>query len=170
MGPNYNKLINILNDEKIDFNLTKHKPLFTVKDSEEINKKIEGAHTKNLFLKNKKNNFFLFSCKNDTPVNLKKISKNSTFKNLSFANENYLKEYTLMIPGSVNPFGLFFDLQNKVEFYLDIKLLDYDIINFHPMINTETISLKTSLFIDLMKKQNKLVNLINFDTNQVIKK
>ena len=109
MELNYNTLVDILNNEKIDFEITEHKPLFTVKESEEINNKIIGAHTKNLFLKNKKNNFFLFSCKNDTSVNLKELSKNSIFKNLSFANESYLKEFTRMTPGSVNPFGLLFD-------------------------------------------------------------
>ena len=42
-------------------------------------------------------------------------------------------------------------------------------VNFHPMINTATISIKVSSFLGFMKRKNKLVNLINFDTNQVIK-
>jgi|TARA_B110000438_G_scaffold181032_1_gene172969 Ala-tRNA(Pro) deacylase len=170
MELNYNTLVDILNNEKIDFEITEHKSLFTVKESEEINNKIIGAHTKNLFLKNKKNNFFLFSCKNDTSVNLKELSKNSIFKNLSFANESYLKEFTRMTPGSVNPFGLLFDKKEIVSLYLDIKLLDHEIVNFHPMINTATISIKVSSFLGFMKRKNKLVNLVNFDTNQVIKK
>jgi len=58
MELNYNTLVGILNNENIDFKITKHKSLFTVKESEEVNNKIIGAHTKNLFLKNKKNNFF----------------------------------------------------------------------------------------------------------------
>ena len=38
---------------------------------------IEGGHTKNLFFKNKKNQFFLFSCIESTSVDLKKIKKES---------------------------------------------------------------------------------------------
>ena len=52
-----------------------------------------GAHTKNLFLKNKKNNFFLFSCDENAKVDLKRFSKSIDAKNLSFANENYLDKF-----------------------------------------------------------------------------
>ena len=52
-----------------------HDALFTVEDSKKLRGKIPGAHTKNLFLKNKKNEFFLLSCEEAHKINLKKISK-----------------------------------------------------------------------------------------------
>ena len=39
------------------------------------------------------------------------------------------------------------DSNNIVKFYLDNKLLKYEVVNFHPLINTSTVSLKTSDFI-----------------------
>ncbi len=46
----------------LDFKIHKHEALFTVEDSESLRGEIYGSHTKNLFLKNKKGNFYLFSC------------------------------------------------------------------------------------------------------------
>mgnify|MGYP001281677481 CR=1 FL=1 len=42
----------------LEFEIHNHKPLFTVEDSENLRGEILGAHTKNLFLKNKKMIFF----------------------------------------------------------------------------------------------------------------
>ena len=162
------KLVDLLIKENIKFSITSHPAFFTVKESKSFKQKIKGAHTKNLFLKNKKNNFFLLSCKDDTIIDLKKIKKNPIFGNISFANEFYLKKYLNLTPGSVTPFGLLFDLGNIVEFYLDNKLLKYDVINFHPLINTSTIGLKTSEFIYFMKLQKKVVKYFNFDTYEII--
>ena len=100
------------------------------------------AHTKNLFLKNKKNNFFLFSCDENAKVDLKLFSKSIDAKNLSFANAEYLEQFLGIKPGSVSPFALLNDKDNVVEFYLDEKLFNSEIINFHPLINTTTISIK----------------------------
>ena len=47
-------------------------------------------------------------------------------------------------------------------------MLKYDVINFHPLINTSTIGLKTSDFIYFMKLQKKVVNYFNFDTYEIV--
>ena len=55
-------LFELLRVKGLDFQIHNHEPLYTVEDSEKFRGKIKGSHTKNLFLKNKKNSFFLFSC------------------------------------------------------------------------------------------------------------
>ena len=161
------KLIELLIKTNIKFSKFDHPPLFTVNESKILRKNTEGAHTKNLFLKNKKNNFFLLSCKDDTLIDLKRLKKNSIFGNISFAKENYLKKILNLTPGSVTPFGLLNDSENIVDFYLDENLLNYDIINFHPLINTSTIGLKISDFLNFMNLQKKVVNFFNFDTYEI---
>ena len=52
------KLVDLLIKGNIKFSITSHPAFFTVKESESFKQKIEGAHTKNLFLKNKKNNLY----------------------------------------------------------------------------------------------------------------
>ena len=160
-------LIDLLINENIKFTKFDHPPLFTVDESKLLRKNTEGAHTKNLFLKNKKNHFFLLSCKDDTLIDLKKLKRNSIFGNVSFAKENYMKEILDLTPGSVTPFGLLNDQENIVDFYLDDKLLKFDIVNFHPLINTSTIGLKISDFLSFMKIQKKVVKFFNFDNYEV---
>ena len=51
----------------------RHPPLFTVADSQALRGEIAGGHTKNLFLKDKKDNFFLVTVDEDAVVDLKQI-------------------------------------------------------------------------------------------------
>ena len=85
-------LIKLLDKNNCHYKLYNHPPLVTVKDSINMRGKINGGHTKNLFLKNKKNNFFLITCLENTMVDLKLLQKNLNLGNLSFAGAKYLKE------------------------------------------------------------------------------
>ncbi len=162
-------LFELLSVKNIDYQIHDHKPLFTVQDSENLRGSIKGAHTKNLFLKNKKNKFFLFSCDEKAKVDLKKFSKSIDAKNLSFANEHYLKQYLGIKPGSVSPYSLLNDKNNVVDFYLDEKLYDSEIINYHPLINTTTISVKTSKLIDFILENNKKINIFSLSSYSIVK-
>ena len=84
-------------------------------------------------------------------------------RNISFARDFYLMNLLGVKPGSVTPFGLINDQNNEVKFFLDKKILHHKKVNFHPLINTSTVSLGTKDFVLFMKKNNKLVNIFNFD-------
>ena len=160
---NKNKLLQLFEKKNIRYKLYNHSALFTVKDSIKMRGSIEGAHTKTLFLKNKKNEFFLISCLETTKVDLKKLKTSLNFGNISFAKDHYLKNILKLYPGSVTPYGLINDINNIVKYYFDSSLLNYKIINFHPLTNTSTVSLNTIDFLNFMKIKNKLVNILNFD-------
>ena len=163
------ELLDLISGKGIDFQIHNHKPLFTVEDSEKLRGSINGSHTKNLFLKNKKDNFFLFSCDENAKVDLKLFSKSIDAKNLSFANAGYLEQYLGIKPGSVSPFALLNDKNNIVKFYLDDKLYNSEIINFHPLINTTTISIKTSEFINFLLENNKKIHIFSLDSYSIVK-
>ena len=156
------KLLTLIEEMGFGFKLYTHEPLSTVEESIKFRGAIEGAHSKNLFLKNKKNQFFLFSCLEDTHINLKKISKSLTLGNVSFANEGYLSSYLGVKPGAVTPFGLLNDIENKVIFFLDSKFFKNQIINFHPLTNTSTISMKIKDFVNFLIENKKKVNIYDF--------
>ncbi len=162
-------LFELLRVKNIDFQIHNHDPLFTVEDSENLRGEIKGAHTKNLFLKNKKNNFFLFSCDENARVDLKQFSKSINAKNLSFANEEYLERFLGIKPGSVSPYALLNDKKNVVEFYLDEKLYNSEMINFHPLINTTTITIKTSEFINFLLENKKNVHIFSLDSYSTVR-
>ena len=111
------KFLNLLKEKGYDFQIHKHDALFTVEDSKKLRGKIKGSHSKNLFLKNKKNKFYLFSCEEKSSVDLKKFSKAIDAKNLSFAKEEYLSSLLGVQPGSVSPYALLNDMNNEVLFY-----------------------------------------------------
>jgi Ala-tRNA(Pro) deacylase len=156
-------LLEKLNSFTNNYTLYEHEAYFTVRDSSVKRGKIKGAHTKNLFLKNKKNHFFLFSCLEKTEINLKKLSKSLTLGNISFANEVHLNKLLGVSPGSVTPFALLNDLENAVNFYLDKNIIKYDSVNFHPLINTSTVNLSTNDLINFLIENKKKVNIYDFD-------
>ena len=102
-------------------------------------------------------------------VDLKQFSKSIDAKNLSFANAEYLEQFLGIKPGSVSPFALLNDKDNVVEFYLDEKLFNSEIINFHPLINTTTISIKTSEFINFLLENNKKIHIFSLDSYSIVK-
>ena len=55
-------------------------------------------------------------------------------------------------------------VKKKINFYLDLKLDDFNSFNFHPLVNTATINIKRSDFYKLLKKNNIVVHLFNFKT------
>ncbi len=122
-----------------------HPPLFTVDDSQKLRGNIEGGHTKNLFLKDKKGNFFLLTAQEDTVVNLKTLHKLlGGASRFSFGNAERMEEFLGVTPGAVTAFGIINDRQGAVKFAIDQRLLDHEKINCHPMTNDATTTLLCS--------------------------
>ena len=156
-------LLKMLARHNVKYDIYEHPSLHTVEESKKLRGTIKGMHTKNLFLKNKKNNFFLFSCQESANIDLKQLRKSLNLGNISFAGDVYLKNILGVEPGSVTPFGLLNDQNNEIKFFLDKKILYHNKINFHPLVNTSTVSLDTRDFLLFMKNNNKLVNIFNFE-------
>ena len=163
-----NILLNSLDNMKIAYQIKEHEAIHTIKDSVKINGELSGVHTKNLFLKNKQKQFFLFSCHKNTNINLKKLSKKLCLGNLSFANSDYLLDLLGVFPGSVTPFGLLNDFKNEVSFYLDYNFFNYEKVNFHPLVNTSTLNLSLKDFMNLLAEYNKKVNIFDFNNYSLI--
>ena len=68
MGYSREDLLNFFNVNNILFKEYEHEALFTVEQSKEMRGKIQGYHTKNLFLKDKKKKYFLLSCAEDKVI------------------------------------------------------------------------------------------------------
>ena len=166
---NSSDLINLLKKENYNIDIHKHDPLFTVEDSKKLRGKIIGAHSKNLFLKNKKNAFFLLTCEETDKVDLKKISKLLELGNVSFAKEEHLDQYLKIKPGSVSPFALLNDKGGLVNFYLEQALYESKFVNFHPLINTLTITIETHKFIGFMIENNKKIHIFSSAEGKVLK-
>ncbi len=142
-------LFTFLADLDIQVSTRRHPPLFTVADSQALRGEIEGGHTKNLFLKDKKDNYFLVTVDEEAQVDLKQIHHLiDAAGRVSFGKPEMLMELLGVIPGAVTVFGLINDTQHKVKVVLDAALMENDVINAHPLTNEATTSISGT---DLLK-------------------
>ena len=116
-------------------------------------KEIEGALgvkiCKNIVLCNRQETkFFLFMMPGDKKYVTKDISKKLDMSRLSFAKENYLKEFLDVTPGSVSVLGLLNDKDNRVELVIDKDVRQAYFIRCHPCENTSTLKISTDDFLN----------------------
>ncbi len=116
-----------------------HPALFTVEQSKELRGEIVGAHTKNLFLKDKKGKLFLVTAVESTHIDLKRLHEDiGGSGRLSFGSAELMLEHLGVTPGSVTAFAVINDTGGRVTMILDERLKAYDRINGHPLVNTMT--------------------------------
>ncbi len=132
----------------IEFSLHHHAAVFTVAESEAVDAAIPGTHCRNLFLRDKKKNNFLVVLQNATDVDIKKLPFVIGSDRLSFGSPERLWEYLGVRPGSVCPYSIINDKGHNVKIVLDKSMMETETVNYHPLLNTMTISVKPA---DLIK-------------------
>ena len=142
-------ILEILNALGIEFQILEHEAVYTVEQSRQLRifEKLSGTACKNLFLRNKRGEFFLLTLPAEKRADLKAVAKNLNLPRLSFASEAELFALMNLHAGSVTPLGIINDAQNKVRLILDAELCGKKLL-LHPNTNTATISLA---FDDLIK-------------------
>ena len=145
-----------------------HPAVFRVEEGLEMKAALPGAHTKNLFLKDKKGRLWLISARQDTVVDLKAAHRPMGSDRLSFGNEALLWETLGVRPGAVTALGLVNDVDNRVTFVLDRRLWEADIVNFHPLANTATTALSQADFRRVLTAIGRTPLVIDFDTLSVV--
>ena len=133
---------------EIDYVLHQHEAVYTVEESEKIDADIPGTHCRNPFLRDKKKKNFLVVLQNATDVDMKKLPPVIGSDRLSFGSADRLWEYLGVRPGSVCPFSIVNDTEGQVKIFLDKSMMETDLVNYHPLLNTMTVSLKPA---DLIK-------------------
>lgn len=136
------ELFAFLDSLGIEHKTLTHPPVFTVAESVSLRDEIPGGHTKNLFVKDKKDQFFLLTVEENAVVDLKTVHQTiGAASKVSFGKPEKLMEYLGVVPGSVTAFGAINDTEHKVTFVLDADLMQHDIINCHPLSNDATTSI-----------------------------
>jgi len=127
-----------------------HPAVFRVEEGLELKATLPGLHTKNLFLKDKKNRIWLISAAQDTVIDLNRvpalIGAPAGTGRFSFASPERMYDLLGVRPGSVTALGLINDTERQVRFVLDRRLWEAEIVNFHPLANTATTALDQAAF------------------------
>jgi len=120
-----------------------HEALFTVAQSRSLRGDIPGAHTKNLFLKDKKGALFLVTADEHAVLDLKRLhTVIGASGRLSFGSADLLMEALGVPPGAVTPFAAINDDACRVAVVLDRALMASPLINCHPLTNTATTTIR----------------------------
>lgn len=125
----------------IIWQMHEHDAVFTVEASASLHAAIPGAHTKNLFLKDAGNQFWLVTAPHDARVDLKSLPTVIGSKKLSFGKAEDMERLLAVTPGSVTPLAAMNDEGGAVRVVLDSRLASEECVNVHPMRNTATLGI-----------------------------
>jgi Ala-tRNA(Pro) deacylase len=146
------KLFARLEELGIAATTVEHPPVFTVEESQDLRGILPGAHTKNLFLKDKDGRMVLVVAKEDTRVDLKALAKRLGFGRFSFGKPDLLMEVLGIEPGSVTAFALINESSSKVTaVVVDEALMGFEEVNCHPLVNSATTRIATTDLIRFME-------------------
>lgn len=135
----------------IETRTVEHAAVFTVAESEQLHRDLPGGHTKNLFLKDAKDKLWLVVAEAHTPIDLKSLPKAIGSARLSFGKAELLMQVLGVTPGSVTALALVNDPERRVSVVVDERLMQYETINCHPLVNTATTCLARDELMRFMR-------------------
>lgn len=142
MPSNRDDLLAYLAGLGIETTTVTHPPLYTVADSQALRGEIPGAHTKNLFLRDRKDRLFLLTVGEDAEIDLKQVhAVIGASGKVSFGKPEHLMQRLGVLPGAVTAFGIVNDTEGAVTIVFDEALMENAVINAHPLVNDATTSI-----------------------------
>ncbi|KAK9743381.1 hypothetical protein RND81_03G235500 [Saponaria officinalis] len=145
MGYSKEQLITRLKELEIEFERYDHPVVLTVEEALKYVGNVDGAFCKNLFLKDKKNRFYIVSALSETKVDMKVLSQRLGLGKggIRMAPEEALGEVLQVPLGCVTPFALVNESARHVSLLLDQGLKSQNRILFHPLSNDVSLALST---------------------------
>src|SRR3989344_290005 len=145
----FTKIKDVLNKEKIDFEVMEHKPVYTSRESAEVRGTELKQGVKALVCKTDEG--FIQACvAANKELDIEKLQKMTLFKKIELSNPKDVKQVSGCNIGSVPPFGNLFD----VKVYFDKSVLENDIVAFNAGSHTKSIKMKAK---DLARVVNPVV-------------
>lgn len=156
---------NVLDELNIKYSVKYHEPIFGEQDYDKECYHMPGLNLKNILIREKKKEeFYLVILKDDERLDFKKYKPFTGWSSkVTFAGDEDLVKYLGVHAGSCSVFGLINDVEHKVTVVIDDYVTRSDseeLINFHPNINTATLTMKVKdLFTFLDWTTNKVIRL-----------
>lgn len=142
----------------------RHPPVFTVEEAQALKGDLPGAHTKNLFLRDKRGSMWLVTALHDRTVDLKALAPRLGARGrLSFGSEARLMRYLGVTPGSVTPLAVVNDPGCEVAVVLDTGLRAFDVWNAHPLDNGRTTAMSRADLVRFLEAHAHPPTWLDFD-------
>ena len=154
-------IYNLLDEHHINYEVTNHKPLFSMDDKPDIELPYPEWDGKNLFIRDhKREHYYLITVRGSKRVDLKQFRKDHESKKISFGSEEELWDILKIKPGHVSPFCLLHDTEIKVQYYIDADYAN-NRIGIHPNENDATVWLQGQDLIEVIKESGHSVTMID---------
>lgn len=127
-----------------------HPAAHTVEDAKQYTHYIPGVHCKNLFLKSKKNHYWIVTIPAEAMISLAALADALDCTRLSMGNPVRMAELLHVKPGAVTPLAVINDHQQKVRCVVDERLKSAEFINLPPLDNTQTLQIPLPEFLRYM--------------------
>ncbi|GMH17417.1 hypothetical protein Nepgr_019258 [Nepenthes gracilis] len=172
MGYTKEKLLARLKELQIDFTQYEHPVVLTVDEQAKYVGHLGGGLSKNLFLKDKKNRFYVVSALADTKVDLKVLSQRFGLGKggIRMAPEEALGEILQVPLGCVTPFALLNESARRVSLLLDQSFRAHDRCFFHPLSNDMSISISAHDLDKFLKSIGRDSAYVDLEANPTVGK
>lgn len=143
------ELYALLDKLQIGFEKVEHPAFGSIADFHEAGIEFPGQNVKCLFLRNRKGSrYYLLILDELKSADLAALAVQIGESRLSFGSGERLLELMGLTPGSVTPFALADDREQRITVLLDDGIRQDDLVGFHPLINSETLCIQ---YADLLK-------------------
>mgnify|MGYP000169655741 CR=1 FL=1 len=163
---NKEEMCNHLKDLGIPFERVDHPAVFTCAESHLV-PPLEGADTKNLFLRdNKGKRYFLVTVPHSKAVDCKALGRQIGAGPLSFGSPERLREMLGVEPGSVTLLATINDSEGRVKVYLDESFMLSNLIQCHPLENTATLVIGREQLFKFLESNGHKPEIINVPSRE----
>ena len=139
---NEEQLLAFLDRSAIRYQRINHAAVFTCDQAEDIRPDLPAVSTKNLFLRDKRRNYFLVMTACKKRVDLKALARALETPKLRFGSPQDLLEILGVTPGAVTVLGLVNDQGQRLRLVVDADIADAANFLCHPLVNTATLVLE----------------------------
>lgn len=158
MANDKNGVLALLESAAIKYEVTEHRPIYTVEEGEALKLPHPEAIARTLFLcDDKHQNFWLVTLPKDKKLDLKALRAQLGSRRLTFAAAEELDAMLNLPPGSVTPLGALNDAEGRVPVIIDAAFKE-SLIGVPLLTNTATIWLNGADLALMLTQQGHKVN------------
>lgn len=146
------EIYQFLDDNGIPYQRHDHLPVYTFEEANRLVPDLDAAHTKNVFLRDKKGKrHFMVMVADGRRIDLEALGDQLGVKRLNLASPERLLRYLGVDPGSVSPLAVINDSEQHVEVLFDLRLDTEPVFQCHPLVNTSTLVLTREALLQFLK-------------------
>lgn len=158
MANDKNGVLALLESAAIKYEVTEHRPIYTVEEGEALKLPHPEAIARTLFLcDDKHQNFWLVTLPKDKKLDLKALRAQLGSRRLTFAAAEELDAMLNLPPGSVTPLGALNDADGRVPVIIDAAFKE-SLIGVPLLTNTATIWLNGADLALMLTQQGHKIN------------